>query len=201
MNTLKQPRARSRASLAVVGVLALAASLLIGPAPAAAEGPLPGMCSGRTDSDLVVVAIANGGATHPKYVLSVVTDPVGSPTGTLVLGQGSERLEVTQWCRVWLHVPGTSGGGSCEDAEVRDDATTAHAVGVGALRSGQIVTVRTDVRRTDEGIFFRVRYRLPEEHHAETAMTEHDDGCDGGWQRIPVEGWSPLRQLHVGPAD
>ena len=203
MNTRPHLRKRPHAALAVAGVLALAASFRVGVAPTvAAEGPLPGMCNGRTDPDIAVVAIANGAATHPKYVLSIATDSSGSPTGTLIVGQGSQRLEVTQWCRAWLHVPGTSGGGSCEDADVRDDATTAHAVGVGMLRSGQVVTVRTDVRRTDEGIFFRVRYRLPEQHHdAETAMVEHDDDCEGGWLRIPVEGWSPLRHLHVGPAD
>jgi hypothetical protein len=57
------------------------------------------------------------------------------------------------------------------------------------------------VRETDEGRFFRVRYRVPDEHHDAALINDHDDGCDGGWVRIPAEGWYPLRQLHVGPAD
>lgn len=193
---------RTITHLLLASLLTLASGL---PAPStatAAEPALPGVCIGRTDPSTTVVAVANGRGAPLKYVLSVSTDGTGAVTGTMILDQGAGRLLVTQWCRMWLHVPGTTGGGSCADSDVRDDATTAHAVGQGTLANGQAVTVRTDVRGTDEGLFFRVRYRTPDEHHVtDVAVAEHEDECEGGWVRIPAEGWYPLRHLHVGPAD
>jgi hypothetical protein len=189
-------------SALLAAALLLAAVCTIGSPVLAAEGTLPGMCNGRTDPNMVVVAVANGREHPTKFILSLTTDAAGTPTGTLILGQGPLRIEVTQWCRLWLHVPGQAEGGSCEHAAPDEDAVTAHAVGVGVLPDGQRITLRADVRETDEGAVFRVRYRVPDEHHDEqTALAEDHDECEGGWVRIPIEGWLPLQQLNVRAVD
>jgi hypothetical protein len=73
---------------------------------------------------------------------------------------------------------------------------------VGFLPDGRRITLRADFRETDEGAVFRVRYRVPDEHHDElTALAEDADECEGGWVRIPMEGWLPLQQLNVRAAD
>ena len=49
-----------------------------------------------------------------------------------------------------------------------------------------------------EGAVFRVRYRAPDGHHDDlTTLAEDHDECEGGWMRIPVEGWLALQQLNV----
>lgn len=165
------------------------------------EAALPGMCNGRSDANVVLNAHANGQFRAPKYILNIATDASGQPMGTLVVGQGKDRLLVEEWCRLWMHVPGTEpgGGGQCEDGEADDPnepgAINAHAVGIGWFK-GERVLVRVDVRRSDEGMFFRVRFREIGQHHEEAALAEEDD-CDEGWTRIPEEEWAPLAQLKV----
>lgn len=178
---------------------------------ASAEGPeLPGMCNGRSDANVVLIAHANGKPSEvPKYILNLYTDATGKPFGTLVLGQGKGRLEVTDWCRLWLHQPGTEpgGGGQCEGDAGHDpdqDMVNAHAVGIG-WQNGQKLLVRTDVRSNEEGMFFRVRYRAMEQHHEgdeghlDAAAHEDEGDCEGGgWTRVPAEhGWAPLKQLKI----
>jgi len=189
-------------SALLAAALLLAAVSTIGSPARAADEAVPGMCNGRTDADTVVVAVANGRGHPTKFILSLTTDAAGTPTGTLVLGQGPQRIEVMQWCRLWQHVPGQPEGGSCEHAAPAEDAVTAHAVGQGSLPGGQRITIRADVRETDEGAVFRVRYRAADEHHDDlTALAEDHDECEGGWVRVPVEGWLPLQQLNVRVAD
>jgi|GEM_PF-2308251 len=172
----------------------------------AAEGhQMPGMCNGRSDANVVLNAHANGSraAGVPKYILNLSSDDAGQPWGALIVGQGKDRLYIDDWCRFWMHRPGGEpghGGGQCEDGEAHDPneegAINAHAVGTG-WHNGKQVLVRTDLRRSDEGVFFRVRYRDFGAHHGAVAA-EHD-GCedDGGWTRIPADGWLPLSQLNV----
>lgn len=192
-------KSRLSASL-FAAALAAVAGLMPGAAVAQAE-ELPGMCNGRSDAGVVLIAHANGRpGIAPKYILNVTTDETGLPTGTLVLDRGRSRLLVEDWCRVWRHLPGQPTGG-CEDEAAGDveGAATAHAVGTGRLRDGRDVLVRTDVRRTDEGSFFRVRYRLlgSQDHDAEVVAAE-DGGCeDEAWTRIPAEGWYPLDQMQL----
>lgn len=186
--------------LLVAGVLVSATSSV--PRAAAEEPPLPGMCNGRTDPDLVVTAHANGrpGAV-PKYILNLWTDGAGVPSGTMILGRGADRVLVEAWCRTWHHLPGQPFPDTCEAGE-QEGATNLHAVGVGTLRDGSQVLVRTDVRSNEEGMFFRVRHRPLTGHDGgEHEEGEHDDGGGGcedeSWTRVPAEGWYPLDQLNA----
>lgn len=162
---------------------------------------LPGMCSGRSDPDVVV----NAHGRKPKFILNVSTDGFGMPEGVLIFGQGANRLYADLFCRVWQHIPGQPSGGECESGEgevIPEGAVIVHAVGFGSFRGGPSLLVRVDARETDEGRFFRIRYRpLGGDHggHEQVAAADHEDeGCEGGgWTRYPVEGWAPLNQLNV----
>ena len=191
----------------VVGAVALLATVVLvlpnfvgtGTVAAQHEG---GMCNGRTDPNLVVIAHANGKPEAvPKYILNVTTDELGQPSGTLVFGRGSERLIVEDFCRLWQHQEGQipGGGGECGDEDIPEGATIVHAVGTSTLADGLPALVRTDVRATEEGMFFRLRYRVQGEHEEEAGG---EDGCeDETWIRFPEEGWyHPLDQLRVHAA-
>ena len=89
---------------------------------------------------------------------------------------------------------GENGGGEEADEAI----ATAHAVGFGQLADGTRVLVRTDVRETDEGSFFRARYRPMGGHGEEggpapAAMAEDE----GEWVTVPAEGWAPLDLLNL----
>ncbi len=194
------------AIIAMVAGVVTAGFGLAGTSARAEGNPLPGMCNGRTEANVVLIAHANGingkPAGVPKYILNLYTDASGQPFGALVLGQGKARLQVDEWCRLWYHRPGDTpqGGGQCEDDEGHEPgegAINAHAVGIGRA-GGKSVLVRTDVRQTEEGMFFRVRYRDMGQHHEELLAAAEDDGCDDdNWTRVPVEGWAPLDQLRL----
>jgi hypothetical protein len=176
---------------AVLGPTSLAVST------AAAEGDqLPGMCNGRSDANVVVNALARG---DTKYVLNALTDATGTPEGVLILGKDGTRFYVDQFCRVWQHLPGQEpGSGSGCSADVPEGATIVHAVGLGQLDDGTRVLVRTDARETEEGKFFRVRYRAMGGHEEELVALAEDDGCAGDdWVSVPDEGWAPLNRLSV----
>jgi len=170
----------------LVGLAAAASTTLLAASAAVASGDpgRPGMCTGRSDPLVTLNAHANGAT---KYILNLETDADGDPAGVLVLGQGASRVYVDDLCRFWQHVPGQEpeGEGHAVEGEVDEGATIAHAVGVGHLTDGTDVLVRSDVRETEEGRFFRVRYR---------ATGQHDDEA---WTRVPVEGWAPLKQLNL----
>jgi hypothetical protein len=193
-------RAIGAVALLVTAILILPSFMSTGTEAAQHEG---GMCNGRTDPDLVVIAHANGRPGEvPKYILNVTTDELGQPSGALVFGRGSERLLVDDFCRLWQHQEGQppGGGGECGDEEIPEGATIVHAVGTSILSDGSPVLVRTDARATEEGMFFRLRYRAQGAHHEVEAGGE--DGCeDDTWARFPAEGWYPLDQLRVHAAD
>jgi hypothetical protein len=176
-------------ALALVGMLAPS------PSGASACQAEPGMCNGRSDPNLLVTAHANGSGTAvPKYILNLSTNDRGEPRGVLVLGKGASRVQVTDWCRTWQHIPGQPGRGECS-LNYPEGAITAHGVSLGRLRDGTRVLVRTDVRQTDEGRIFRVRYRpWPAAGHT----TVEEEGCeDAGWTRVPTHGWYPLDRMSV----
>jgi hypothetical protein len=171
---------------------------------------------------MVLNAHANGRPKDiPKYILNLETDSSGAATGVMVVGKAAERLYVDQFCRFWQHLPGMEpGGGGHEPGEGHDPgaghvpgdeaegATMAHAVGIGTLRDGTRVLVRTDVRGTEEGTFFRVRYRAMGQHGGEegheVTAAEGEDGethKDEAWTMVPVEGWAPLDMLKLRPAE
>lgn len=163
----------------------------------AAAQPLPGMCNGRSDPNLVIIAHANGRPRDvPKFILNVATDATGKPTGSLILDRGRARITVSDFCRVWQHQPDQSPGGDCETT-YPTGAITAHAVGLTRL-DGQTLLVRTDVRKMLDGsMLFRARYRTWS--GAEISAAADTGGCDEtGWTWIPAEeAWSPLVQMSV----
>jgi hypothetical protein len=171
------------------------ASFSLEPCASGGPPPLPGMCNGRTDANILLFAFARPRAgVAPTYFLSLFTDGDGDPTGLLrVFGRGVADITVKDWCRLWLHIPGQAPGGDCEEEPPDEGDLNAHAVGIGSA-NGEEVLVRTDVRRTEEGTFFRVRFRSLEHEHEEVTTSAHeDDGCtDDSWTRIPAEGWAPL---------
>jgi hypothetical protein len=216
------PRGRARA-----WAVAAAAGVLIVPSAAArAEGPtMPGMCNGvRNAPSMVLNAHANGRSSAAgKYILNLETDPEGIAEGALIVGTGVARVQVDQICRFWQHLPGMQPGGGGHETgeggmdhdsaeghvpgEEAEGATIAHAVGIGSLRDGARVLVRTDVRGTEEGTFFRVRYREMGQHGGEEghdATAEGEPGQthdDESWTRIPGEGWAPLKMLKLRPVE
>lgn len=188
---------------AVVG-LAVAATALAGilvatsPSRSAAAAALPGMCTGRSDAGLVVIAHANGPSDAvPLYILNISTDATGHPDGSLVLGQGPQRIHVTEWCRAWQHQPGQQPKGDCTAPPA--GSTTVHAVGLTEL-DGTTLLVRTDVRKLSDGSMeFRVRYRA---WTAQSSTTETgEEGCEEtAWTWVPAEEeWFPLGQMMVRP--
>ena len=191
--------------LAVLGVTAMLAvaaapgrvAVIARPSRAAEPGQLPGMCSGRSDADLRIIAHAGGGpGAVPKFILNLTTDSTGQPTGALIVYRGPRHLTVTDFCRAWQHLPGQPSG-DCEEG-YPPGAVTAHAVGLGS-RDGRLVLVRADVRKLADGEnLFRLRYRAWPP--GDTALAG-DSGCeDAGWTWIPgEETWAPLDQLRVSP--
>ncbi len=194
-------RITTRMRVALVGAAATAALL----APAAvANGEesagLPGMYRGRSDPSTTVIAHANG---TPKYILNIETDAAGQPTGVLILGRSADRVYVDDFCRLWQHLPGQEYGGHGDGHESLEGATTAHAVGIGTLKEGTRVLVRTDVRETDEGAVYRARYRPlgASGGHEDDGATAHDESADTAhddqWTAVPAEGWAPLDRMDV----
>ena len=204
--TLYSGRSRMHGVRIAGGVIVVCAVAVLGGLIGAEDSKLPGMCKGRSDANVVL----NAHAQAPKYILNISTDSIGVPYGVLILEKGATRLYSDLFCRVWQHLPGQPTGDECEGElppgtdSSHEGAITAHAVGFGTLRDGTEVLVRTDVRATEEGKFFRVRYRTMGSHGGhESGLVlpsahEDDDGCeDETWTRIPAEGWAPLKQLNL----
>lgn len=83
--------------------------------------------------------------------------------------------------------------------EAGEAIATAHAVGFGQLADGTHVLVRTDVRETDDGSFFRARYR-PMGGHGDDGGQEQAAAMaqdEGAWVTVPAEGWAPLDLLNL----
>ncbi len=180
-------------AFAAAGVTAVAAR------PAAADSSqLPGMCSGRADPNLVVIAHANGRLAREaqKMILNVETDAAAHATGSLVFGQGPATLTATDWCRVWQHQEGQQSNGSCEEP-YPTGALTAHAVGLGT-QAGRTMLVRVDVRQLSDGQgLYRLRYR-PWPPGEQVTAQEEDNCGDEGWTWYPAEEeWAPLSQVMI----
>lgn len=181
--------------IGVIGVVAGVTLFNGTAAPASARAAaLPEMCSGRAAQNLLITARTNGvPGKVPEFTLEVWTDASGKATGLMILGSGGDRLEVTDWCRVWQHIVGQKEGGNCGEGYPAG-AVTAHAVGLIKRPDGTLL-VRVDIRKLADGrMLFRVRYRS---FTAEEGVSEGDSCEDGNWTRVPAEGWAPLDQMHV----
>lgn len=159
---------------------------------AAGEG---GPCRGRTVASRRVDALLVGGRSgnSTKLIVHLSTTSEGMVGGTLVLGRGSSRLEVTTWCRLW---EGSEGDG--------DHGDMAHAIGEAVFPDGVKRYVRVDVA-SDSGGRARIRTKAmsggghdgghsTDGHQA----SEHDDEGHGGWQSLTGEGWLSLTKARIG---
>ncbi len=186
---------RNRLIAAVVVTLTITLGWLpitAGHAKESAAATTPEMCNGRSDPNLSIRAQASGDARPAlPYFVGISTDSSSNGSGSLIVGlpASTERLVVTDWCRVWQHRPGQPSSGSC-GLTYPAGATTAHAVGTTEFE-GQKLLVRTDVRELASGsMLYRVRYRPLA---TETAV----DDCETGWSKLPAEGWYTLDSFHV----
>jgi hypothetical protein len=176
-----------------------------GCAAGAEEGPaLPGMCSGRSDPDTSIVAVASGsvpGSGSADYAVTIQTDAEGRPSGSIVFERGGVRLVASDLCRVWGHVPGEPTG-QCPDAGSAEGATVLHAVGIGSFTDGAEVVVRTDIRETKDGRYFRVRWGARDTSREDAGATgQPSEACGEGWTRYPDGGWATLDTLTVQVGD
>lgn len=202
MMKVRRTKSRSFAGYALGFTLViLAGAIAVAPGAASGESTTPGMCNGRSDANVRVLAQARGSI---PYRLNVATDSAGRPSGALDLWQGPARLRVTQWCRLWQHIPGQPPGED-GDEEIPEGATIVHVVGTAKLPDGTPVLVRTDLRALADhdgslGPFgstqFRVRYRPLGGHDEPTASPAGEDE-EEGWVRIPAEGWAPLNLFNL----
>jgi hypothetical protein len=190
------------AALTCVGVAAAVAPDRSPPEVTAKPGST-GMCHGRSDANLVLTA-SNVGleVTSPGYEIEIETDAEGHPTGVLVSGRGADQLRVEEWCRLWA--PRSSGEQSGERDASETETTMVHAVGFGELGDGTPVFVRTDLKSTEDGLNYRIRYRelqdRPETGRGDAAEVtplagEGDQGVDEDWTQIPEEEWAALTQF------
>ncbi len=193
---MKQPLRSIFASLAAAGILA---TVLTTSAPGVATAGVqatPEMCNAPSTPLLVINAHANGHqGTVPKFILNVQTDRSGRATGTMILGKGSGRLMVTDWCRVWQHDPNQPSGGDSGEPYPAG-AITAHALGLITTQSGTTL-VRADVRAYADGTaVFRVRYRNWTSTDGQDATATGSEQ-EGGWTLVPAQGWFELDQFKL----
>lgn len=157
-------------------------------------GAKGGPCSGESLGGRRVDALLVGkpSTRSTKLVVHLSTTPDGTVSGSLVLGRGAERLEVTTWCRLWQ-------GGEGESSH--SDVT--HAIGEAMFPDGVSRYVRVDVTDS-EGGRARVRTRNmsggghESDHSATSDASEHDDSAHGGWTSITGEGWLALTRARIG---
>lgn len=153
-------------------------------------GPCAGESLGGRRVDALLVGKPSTRST--KLVVHLFTTSDGAVSGSLVLGRGAERLEVTTWCRLW---EGGEGEGSHSDVT--------HAIGEAMFPDGVRRYVRVDVTGS-EGGRARVRTRNMsggghESGHSSTIdASEDDDSAHGGWTSMTGEGWLTLTRARIG---
>ncbi len=208
MNEPRRPRRwLGVALIAALGGIGVAAAVAPGSSlPEVATTPgSTGMCRGRSDANIVLTASNNGlgatafSGTSPGYEIEIETDAEGHPTGALVSGHGADELRVDEWCRLWA--PGSLGEQNGEGEAAETGASMVHAVGFGEFGDGTRVFVRTDVKSTEDGMSYRIRYReLAITELAPVGGASDQLRNDEGWTRIPEEEWAPLTEFEVHPA-
>lgn len=179
---------------AIVPVLVAAAIVATSTEGVGAKG---GPCSGESLGGRRVDAMLVGkpSVQSTKLIVHLATTPDGAVSGTLILGRGTERLEVTSWCRLWE-------GGEGESAH----SDVVHAIGEATFSDGIRRYVRVDVTGSEGG---RVRVRTKNisggghdsGHSSTSETTEHDDSGHGGWTALTGKGWLPLTRARIGSTE
>lgn len=143
-----------------------------------------GPCGGASAPSQVLQAHVVG--QKAKGTLKVVahfeSDSYGDVQGELILGQREQRIEVTNWCRIWI------GGKNAEDSGV------IHVLGTSVDTIGREIYVQVDVR-SSEGGRIRVRTRVLSQHTADIAAADEEE--HGGWKSLTGEGWLTTTRLRV----
>lgn len=144
-----------------------------------------GPCEGASAPSHAIAAHVVGREAQRtiKVIAHFESDQNGQVMGELIVGQGAKRIEVTNWCRMWV------GGKNTEDSGV------VHVLGTSVDALGRETYVQVDMR-SSEGGRVRVRTRAmsqhDDDHHAVAAEEEH-----GGWKSLTGEGWLSATQIRI----
>ena len=119
-----------------------------------------------------------------KVIGNFESDVDGKLIGGLIVGQGALKLEVTNWCRIWIGEKMSS-----------EPSSVTHILGIATQSDGQEIYVRVDMR-ADEGGKVRVRTRATAGHDSHVGETEVDNE-HGGWKSVTGEGWLSVSRLRL----
>lgn len=148
-----------------------------------------GPCGGATAPSHVIAAHVVGREAQRtiKVIAHFESDQNGQVMGELIVGQGTKRIEVTNWCRMWV------GGKNAEDNGV------VHVLGTSVDAHGGETYVQVDVR-TSEGGRVRVRTRAKSQHDDDHQVASAEEEEHGGWKSLTGEGWLYVSRVRVRQA-
>lgn len=178
-----------------VGVFALAvATTVFGSAGQLVAAEHGGPCRGESQPNRRIEAhlVGAGSRTKPKIVLHIGSAANGAIEGKLVLGRGSERISLENWCRIW----GAGGESDHDHDSAGDDGTVhegmVHVLGTETRPDGTQRYIRVDIGAEEGG---RIRVMTRSIGHD----TKMGGGSDGhGWQSLTGEGWLRLSRMRIG---
>ena len=145
-----------------------------------------GPCGGASAPSHAITAHVVGREAQRtlKVIAHFDSDQNGKVIGELIVGQGVKRIEVTNWCRIWV------GGKNAEDSGV------IHVLGTSFDTIGRETYVQVDVR-SSEGGRMRVRTRAMSQHDDEHQVAPSAEEEHGGWKSLTGEGWLTTTRLRV----
>jgi len=168
----------STLSLMLVGVVSAA---LVGATPAAsAIGP----CHGSSAPLIKVQVKIVGQPSHQtsKVILNLQSDVSGIPSGKLKFERGDVRLQVSQWCRMWV----------TDDAH--EGSESLHVLGLISHRDGQMQLLRIDVKsRPTRAMRLRVKWL----HHVGHSDSTLNSDEHSGWSQMGGHEWMSVTQFHM----
>lgn len=145
-----------------------------------------GPCEGASAPSHAIAAhvVGREAQRSVKVIAHFESDSNRQVMGELIVGQGSKRIEVTNWCRMWV------GGKNAEESDV------VHVLGTSVDSLGREMYVQVDMR-SSEGGRIRVRTRAISQHDDNHQMTSVVEDEHGGWKSLTGEGWLSLSRFRV----
>ncbi len=180
----------ARLSCRRVGLVLASSTVFMLPTAVGAEGHSEsGPCRGASAPLQSVLAHVVGRQARQsiKVVAHLESDVEGVVSGELKVGQGTQELVVTEWCRLWAGGSGAGAGGE-------DEAGVVHVLGAAMDTSGNEKLVRVDVN-PEEGGRVRVRTRLLAHDGSRTEPADEH----GGWVSLTGEGWLNATRVRIRP--
>lgn len=171
--------------LAVLSVIVVAPATQVG---ATTQPSSNGLCGGESTPLLHLRANATGRHSReiPKVIIGLSSDVVGSVRGNLIFERGKYRLQVLQWCRLWV------------GNKTRDNSDTVHAVGIFTNPNGSISLLRADVRYyPTTALRLRTRPLQHEDHMGVLNASNEEDEEHAGWASVVDQKWIPLTHVRV----